>query len=110
VSAPLLPLDALVGYTVTTLDSITYTLTPTKGTAPMDEQTASNAPAWYSADEASAWANGYNAAAEAVARDETCPRCHFHGGYHAEDCDQLEDEPNPDDQFQSRAEWREVPQ
>ena len=78
-SAPLLPLDVLVGYTVTTLDAITYTLTPTEGPAPMD-------------------------------LDETCPRCHFHGGYHAEDCDQLEDEPNPDDQFQSRAEWREVPQ
>lgn len=29
----------------------------------MAEKTASDAPVWYSAEEASAWANGYNAAA-----------------------------------------------
>jgi len=31
----------------------------------MAEKTASEAPVWYSADEASAWANGYNACLDA---------------------------------------------
>ncbi|UVO33983.1 hypothetical protein KUL72_20950 [Bradyrhizobium arachidis] len=30
----------------------------------MTEKTASDAPAWYSAEEAGAWANGYNAACD----------------------------------------------
>jgi hypothetical protein len=35
------------------------------------EKTASDAPVWYSAEEASAWANGYNAAIDAILNEKS---------------------------------------
>lgn len=43
--------------------------------AVMAEKTASEAPVWYSADEASAWANGYNACLDAQPQSPPNPGC-----------------------------------
>lgn len=103
VTAPALPLDVLAGYTVTREGPHFYTLTPTERTAPMRDAKD---------DLYGEMARAYNAGRRDRARGLATKFLnlfpHDETGKADAAREVLADEPtDPDDNYQSRAEWRE---